>query len=109
MKTKLPFKSIIIISFISSNVISEMYCDTTLSVNDLIVKCKVYDSQGKLRRVKRYRNGKFDGVQEEYYASGKLEQISFFKNGCEIDSSVSYHENGKLLLRQLNVAQSDRA
>ena len=96
MKIRSSIKIIVLISFIALNVIGEMYCDTVLSDNDTIVKCKVYDAKGNLHRIKHYRNGKLDGIQEEYYASGKLKQRTIYNDGCEIDSLVSYHENGKL-------------
>ena len=56
MKIRSSIKIIVLISFIALNVIGEMYCDTVLSDNDTIVKCKVYDAKGNLHRIKHYRN-----------------------------------------------------
>jgi antitoxin component YwqK of YwqJK toxin-antitoxin module len=73
-----------------------MICDTNVTIKDTSVVCKVYNANGKLIRLKRYLNGKKHGIQEEYFNSGIKNSVIHYNNGCLIDSSIFYHENGRV-------------
>lgn len=79
-----------------SDVLSQYKCDTTFGKKDTLVECKALNEKGKIQSIRRYRNGKYNGNQEEYYGSGKVYSIMSYKDGCPFDSSVFFYKDGKI-------------
>ena len=98
MKMILIIKStIVFILLVSSVCFSKTKCDTIINNADTLVTCKIINSKGELRRIKRFRNGIRNGIQEDYYKNGSLESRVYYVDGCRKDSSIAYYKNGSIM------------
>jgi len=70
--------------------------DTTILGNDTIVICTTKTEDGKLISVERFKNGKNDGIFQEWYKNGNIQYQQKFINGCPQDTAFAYHEDGSL-------------
>ena len=53
-------------------------------------------SNGHLKVMAYFKNGKANGLRKEYYENGQLKEESFYKNGKLDGLVVSYYKNGLL-------------
>ena len=59
---------------------------------------KKYDN-GQLKSKKRYKDGKQEGLWEEYYKNGQLKLKKYSKDGKEQGLWEEYHKNGQLKIK----------
>jgi len=53
-------------------------------------------SNGHLKMVAYFKNGKANGLRKEYYDNGQLKEESFYKDGKLDGLVISYYKNGLL-------------
>ena len=53
-------------------------------------------SNGHLKMMAYFKNGKANGLRKEYYDNGQLKEESFYKNGKLDGLVISYYKNGLL-------------
>lgn len=82
--------------FLLSNISEhDFYCDTIVLKNDTFVTCTTI-SDGKLLEVDNIKNGKWHGLQQEWYKNGQIRSILNFIDGNLLDTTFSFYESGKL-------------
>lgn len=62
---------------------------------DTIQKSETYFTNGKLKSVKNFKNGKSHGMDIEYYENGKISQIEYYELGKRVRFIV-YDKLGKV-------------
>jgi antitoxin component YwqK of YwqJK toxin-antitoxin module len=67
------------------------------------IKTVYFKDSKKIFQTVEYKNGKKNGLLKEYYKNGHLKAVQHFTNDTLTDTSLFYHENGKLSNVQLMV------
>ena len=60
---------------------------------------KIYFTNGNIDRIKRTKNGKLHGLQEEYFLNGQLKSKKVFKEGIANGKYITYNEKGLITSR----------
>ena len=56
---------------------------------------KAYHSNGKMRALEQYKNGKYNGVSQYFYSSGIKGDVVTYKNGVLDGKRAVFYKNGK--------------
>jgi hypothetical protein len=54
-----------------------------------------WDSLGRQRSLKNYRDGKLDGIEEDYFPNGKIRMRAHYSDG-KVDNTLNWDEQGRL-------------
>jgi antitoxin component YwqK of YwqJK toxin-antitoxin module len=81
---------------ITSFLYSEESCDTTIQGNDTIIICTARFQNGIISDIRRYKNRKREGLNQDWYENGNLKSSAIYNQNCIVDTSKFFHSNGTI-------------
>ena len=70
-------------------------------INDDEFRCvTIYNSSGKVRQIKNYKNNKLSGKIKSYWPNGKVHIEGQYIKGVRSGTFKTYNDKGKVLLKE---------